>query len=208
MGDAGWRRPGEFPFCIDDTDVPVRVSEHSSDASAGPEVEPVFMSALAPEPILRIRARVSGHSAEVITDSGSSRKLIAEHLVAGSVQTDGETPRIRAIGGRVVEPLGTAEAVPHLHRVLLELTDCLILNGAASPADVILGRATLKRLGLGVDVASRSVSGYRPDHSRWTVYLPPTISILSVWSLSLTSNVEHQKMWMLNQDALWLSRIR
>ena len=157
---------------LDASDSSVSVSEPSSDASAGPEVEPVFTSVLAPKPILRTRARVSGRSAEVIIDSGSSRTLIAEHLVAGSVQTDGGTSPIRAIGGRVVEPLGTAEAVLDLHGIRLELTGCLVLNGDASPADVILGRDTLERLGLCVDVASRSVSGCRSDHSCWTVYLP------------------------------------
>ena len=158
---------------MNEPDTSVSFSEPpSSDAPADPEVEPGFTAVLEAEPILRTRAKVSGRSADVIIDSGSSRTLIAEHLVADSVQISKGTSRIRAIGGCLVEPLGIADAELDLHGVSLELTGCLVLKDAESPADVILGRDTLERLSLCIDIASRYVSGCYPDNSCWTVYLP------------------------------------
>ena len=156
----------ESDTSVSSSEAPLSIPAASSDLDA------VFASALEPEPILRTRVMIAGRAAEVIIDSGSSRTLVANHLVSDSIVSKRGTGRVRAIGGRVVEPLGIATVDLDLHGVGLELTDCLVLSDAESPVDVIIGRDTLERLGLCIDVARRSVSGCRSDGSRWTVYMP------------------------------------
>ena len=136
------------------------------------EAAEVFASAVESQPILRTRVLVAGRPAEAIVDSGSSRTLVADNLVPrGSIDVDG-TCLVRAIGNREIKPLGTGAVEVDIHGVKLQLSDCLVLKKTDLPTDVVIGRDSLERLALCVDVPRRSLSGRRPDGSRWTLCLP------------------------------------